>query len=110
MLIMRRQAGGIKDPELIEPTYQPRHAGSGDLDAIALLKRPESQTPFPVPRDEPSVVVLSEPYWARPQGATWRDLIDRPVKYPSRSPYHTLSPACAAASSEAQEGSIGRRP
>jgi len=36
MLIMRRQAGGIKDPELIEPTYQPRHAGSGDLDAIAL--------------------------------------------------------------------------
>jgi len=36
MLIMRRQAGGIKDPELIEPTYRPRHAGSGDLDAIAL--------------------------------------------------------------------------
>jgi hypothetical protein len=36
MLMMRRQAGGIKDPELIEPTHQPRHAGSGDLDAIAL--------------------------------------------------------------------------
>ncbi len=29
----------IKDPELIEPTYHPRHAGSGDLDAIALLGR-----------------------------------------------------------------------
>jgi len=43
MLIMRRQAGGIKDPELIEPTYQPRHAGSGDLDAIALGALPTGE-------------------------------------------------------------------
>jgi len=39
MLLVRRQAGGIKDPELIGPTYQPRHAGSDDLDAIALGER-----------------------------------------------------------------------
>ena len=43
MLIMRRRPGGINDPELIGPTYQQPHAGSGDLDAIALTPAPTNE-------------------------------------------------------------------